>query len=201
MSRLAAWFQSFALSIGGPGIFVIAFLDSSFLSLPQINDLLIIWMVVQHPARMPYYAALATLGSIAGCLVMYWLARKGGELFLRRFSERRLAWARGLFSRYGFLAVVVPALLPPPAPFKLFVLLAGVAGMPAWSFVLAVALGRGIRYFGEGVLAVLYGEQAIDFVRAHARGVSLGLGLTVLAGGLVWFLWRRWRPDAPVPRT
>ena len=70
--------------LGGPGLFVVAFLDSSFMSLPQINDLLVVLMVTQHKERMPYYAAMATLGSVAGCYVIYYLAEKGGEAFLRK---------------------------------------------------------------------------------------------------------------------
>lgn len=188
MTRLGAW----ALSIGGPGLFVIAFLDSSFLSLPQINDLLVMWMVTKHPQRMLYYALMATLGSLAGCLLMFYLGRKGGEAMLRRrFQEHKLARARALFQRYGFLAVIVPALLPPPAPFKVFVLLAGVVGMPALSFALAVTVGRGARYLGEGLLAVWYGEHAIEFLDRHARSVSIALALMVLAAGVAYYLWRR----------
>jgi membrane protein YqaA with SNARE-associated domain len=189
MNRLGAW----ALSIGGPGLFVIAFLDSSFLSLPEINDLLVMWMVTKHPQRMLYYALMATLGSLAGCLLMFYLGRKGGEAMLRRrFQEHKLARARALFQRYGFLAVIVPALLPPPAPFKVFVLLAGVVGMPALSFALAVTVGRGARYLGEGLLAVWYGEHAIEFLDRHARSVSIALALMVLAAGVAYYLWR-WR--------
>jgi len=194
MSGFVAWLRAFALGIGGPGLFVIAFLDSSFLSLPQINDLLVIWMVVQHPGRMPYYATMATLGSIAGCLVMYLLARKGGEVFLRRrFKGKSLDRARGLFERYGFLAVLVPALLPPPAPFKLFVILAGVVDMPAVTFVVAVAVGRGLRYFAEGILAVWYGEMAIDYIKAHPVQVSAALFAAAGLGAGAYYLWKRWR--------
>ncbi len=194
MSRLAAWLRAFAMGIGGPGLFVVAFLDSSFLSLPQINDLLVIWMVVQHPGRMPYYASMATLGSIAGCMLMYGLGRKGGEVFLRRrFKQGRLDRAHALFERYGFLAVLVPALLPPPAPFKLFVILAGVVAMPPVTFTVAVGVGRGLRYFGEGVLAVWYGEKAFAYLEANARRISIGLALAVLVGGVLYYLWRRQR--------
>jgi membrane protein YqaA with SNARE-associated domain len=194
MGGIVDWIQSAALASGAAGLFVVAFLDSSFLSLPQINDLLVIWMVVQHPERMPYYAAMATLGSLAGCLVMFGLGRKGGDVFLRRrFRSAALDKAHSLFERYGFLAVVVPALLPPPAPFKLFVIMAGVAAMPVPTFIAAVSFGRGVRYFGEGLLAVWYGEPAIDFVRAHARGVSLALGLLMLGGGIAYILIRRRR--------
>lgn len=192
MSRLAAWIEAFALGIGGPGLFVVAFLDSSFLSLPQINDLLVIVMVVQHPERMLYYAAMATGGSVAGCLVMYGLGRKGGEAFLRRrFKLRHLERAQRLFARYGFMAVIVPALLPPPAPFKLFVVLAGVVGMPATTFTIAVAVGRGLRYLLEGLLAVWYGELAAEYIKAHPLEVSLALFAVVAAGAVAYYLWRR----------
>src|SRR5512145_1123544 len=104
MSRIVEWVQGFALSLGGPGLFVIAFLDSSFLSFPEVNDLLIIWLTTQHPHRMPYYALMTTLGSIAGCLALYTLARKGGETFLRkRFHERHIERAMALFQKYGLL--------------------------------------------------------------------------------------------------
>src|SRR5688500_5263613 len=79
-----AWISAFALSLGAPGVFAIAFLASSFLSLPQINDILVVLMVLEHKAWMPLYVAMATLGSIAGCYVIYYLAERGGEAFLRR---------------------------------------------------------------------------------------------------------------------
>ena len=188
MNRIGAW----ALSVGGPGLFVIAFIDASFLSLPEINDLLIVWMVTKHPARMPYYAAMAALGSLAGCLVLYYLGKKGGEALLRRrFSEGRLKRAHALYEKYGFLAVAVPALLPPPMPLKIFVLMAGVVDMPVFAFSLAVVLARGVRYVGEGLLAVWYGELAFGYLQANARRVSLGLALAVLLGGVLYYLWRR----------
>ena len=90
MGRFVDWVRRFALALGAPGLFIVAFLDSSFLSLPEINDLLLIWMVTQHKARMVLYAVAATLGSIAGCLVLYYVGRKGGEAVLRkRFSAER----------------------------------------------------------------------------------------------------------------
>src|SRR6476661_1525521 len=105
MHRLVAWVQASAVALGGPGLFLIAFLDSSFLSFPEVVDLLIIWLVTAHKERMLYYA-----------------------------------------------------LLPPPVPFKPFVLAAGVAGVRPVDFLIAVGAGRGVRYFGEALLAVWYGE-------------------------------------------
>ena len=112
MSRIVSWVEAFASSLWGPGLFVVAFLDSSFLSLPEINDVFVVLLVTRNKALMPYYAAMATLGSITGCLVLYVLGRKGGEVILRkRFTGPRLEKALGLFQRFGVLAIVVPALL------------------------------------------------------------------------------------------
>jgi len=192
MARITAWIEAFALSIGGPGLFIIAFLDSSFLSFPEVNDLLIVLMVVRHPERMVFYATMATLGSIAGCLALYFVGRKGGEALLRkRFSGGNVERATGLMRRYGALALIIPALLPPPAPFKIFVLLGGVAKIPLMTFIWAIGLGRGVRYFGEGILAVMYGQQAIDYLHRNGRMVALGLGLLVMAGGLAYYVWKR----------
>jgi membrane protein YqaA with SNARE-associated domain len=192
MKGVLAWVQGVALSLGGPGLFLIAFLDSSFLSFPEVVDLLIIWMTTRHKALMPYYATLSTLGSIAGCFALYTLARKGGETFLRkRFHERHVDRAMGAFRKHGLLAVIVPSLLPPPAPFKIFVLAAGVADVAPLQFVVAVAIGRGLRYFGEGLLALWYGERAIAFMHDNAKTVSLALAIAILVGGVGWAVWQR----------
>jgi membrane protein YqaA with SNARE-associated domain len=192
LKAFIAWIQSVALSLGGPGLFLIAFLDSSFLSLPQINDLLLVWMVTKNPHLMPYYATMSVLGSIAGCVVMYYVGLKGGDALVRkRFSGATLDRRLALFQRYGVLAVLVPSLLPPPAPFKIFVILAGVARIPLLKFCIAIAIGRGIRYFGEGLLAVWYGEQAMAYINAHAREVSLWLVGLLGLGVILFLLWRR----------
>jgi membrane protein YqaA with SNARE-associated domain len=194
MRDLLTWFLEFARAIGGPGLFLVAFLDSSILSLPEINDLLIIWMVTRNPPLMVYYAAMATLGSVAGCLLLYYLGRRGGEAMLKkRFHERHIDRAMELSRRYGALAIIVPALLPPPAPFKIFVLLAGVARVPVWTFAVSVTVGRGIRYFGEGLLAVWYGERAITWLQANGRAVALAMGVTALIGGVVYYVWKNRR--------
>src|ERR1044071_1836463 len=147
MGRIADWARGVALTLGAPGLFLVAFLDSSFLSLPEITDLLVVWMVTRHPARMVIYVVGATLGSLAGCLVMYFIGRKGGEALIRkRFAGPTVERAMAAFERRGVLVVLVPAILPPPAPFKIFVLLAGVAGISPAKFVTAILLGRGSRY-------------------------------------------------------
>lgn len=196
MKRLVIWVQSFAMSAGGLGLFFIAFLDSSFLSLPEINDILIVWLVTQHKPRMIYYATMATLGSVSGCFALYFVGRKGGDAFLRRrFREPHVERGMALFRRYGVLAIIIPAILPPPAPFKIFVLVAGAARMKLSTFALATSAGRGVRYFAEGLLAVRYGDLAIAYIRANGRTVSIVLAGVLLVGGVAYFAWRsRGRP-------
>ncbi len=193
MKSFITWLNGFALAIGGPGLFAIAFLDSSFVSLPQINDVLVVLMVTQDKAWMPYYALMATLGSVAGCYVIYYLANKGGETFLKKRlqggnTERVLA----LYRKHGLLALIVPALLPPPAPFKLFVLMAGVAQVRPVPFVAAIALARGARYLALGVLAIWYGDAALELMRTRGREVALWLaGIIVVAAAGWWWMQRR----------
>jgi membrane protein YqaA with SNARE-associated domain len=182
MGSVVDWIRSTALALGGPGLFIVGMLDSSFLSLPEINDLLLIWMVTQHKARMPYYVAASTLGSVVGCLMLYYVGRRSEQWVARRFSADRMERTLRTFQRYGVMAVLIPSLLPPPAPFKVFVLLAGVAGISVQRFGLAIAIGRGLRYFIEGLLAIWYGDRAMEFIAANGRPVALALvGLLVVA--------------------
>lgn len=195
MRGVIAWLQGFAATIGGPGLFLIAFLDSSFLPLPQVNDLLIVSAVMEHPLRLPYYALMATAGSLVGCLVLYEIGRRGGASFVeRRFGGPRLASATKTLQRRGVVAVLVASLLPPPAPFKLFVLLAGVTRIPRWRFSTALVIGRGGRFLALGVLAAWYGERAIDFIERHQRAVGLGLVAFLVLAGVLWWTWGRRRP-------
>lgn len=191
---MLASLQNWASELGGPGLFLIAALDSSFLSFPQVNDLLVLYLSTRFPARMPYYAGMTTLGSLTGCFALYALARRGGEVFLRRrFSAGRVDRGKAIYQRFGLLAVLVPALLPPPTPFKIFVLMAGAAGVAPWRFGLAILIGRGVRYFGQGYLAVRYGEQAAAIVRSHGTTVGLTLAGLVVAGAAVYYAFRRQR--------
>ena len=186
MRRFVDGIQAFALGMGAPGLFVVAFLDSSFLSLPEINDLLLVLMVTRQKSRMVLYAASATLGSIAGCLVLYYIGRRGGDALVRkRFASERVDQALRLVRRYGVMSVLIPSLLPPPAPFKIFVLLAGVAGISAPRFVMAIAIGRGLRYFGEGLLAVRYGDRTVGLHRGERRNRHPGPRRGT-AGGRCW---------------
>ena len=201
IARLAERSQAFAEQMGGVGLLAVAFIDSSFLTLPEVTDLLVVIFAVRDPDRWLYFAAMATVGSTMGCYALYVLARMGGQAMVRRgFHERHvdrtLAWCR----RHGALVLIVPALLPPPMPFKIFVLMAGAAGIRTGPFLLAVVVGRGLRYGVEAWLARHYGMDAIRFLERDALRLlwPVAVAALVMAGG--WQLWRwqrRARPQDP----
>ena len=195
-AKLPKWLGGLVASLGGLGLFIVAFLDSSVLSFPVVADLLVIEQSSRNPARMPYYALMATVGSLAGCVWLYLLAKKGGEAMYRRRAGKRAERIRAWVGRNAFASVAIPAILPPPMPFKPFILAAGVFQVRWRTFVLALVTGRGLRYFLEGVLAVRYGREAIDLLMAHKLGftlvVVLAIALTVLASRWIF----RGKPSA-----
>lgn len=179
--HLPNWLQAIVATAGGPGLFLIAFLDSSVLTFPVINDLLLINLSVQSPTRMPYYASMATLGSVAGCVLLYYIARKGGEAMFHKHAGARAETIRAWIKRNGFISILVTALLPPPNPFKIFVIAAGALEMPILQFTLGLLAARGIRFFGEGFLAIRYGDQALQYLLTHKLEMTGIVLLVVLA--------------------
>lgn len=197
LQRFGDLIERFAEGLGGPGLSIIAFFDSSFVSLPEVADVLIVVLVIQDPSLWFYYATLTTVGSVAGCYVLYSLARRGGEAFLRRrFKAGHIDRGLRFFQRFGLLAVTIPSILPPPTPFKIFVLLAGVAQVRPSTFLAAIVIGRGVRYFGEAWLALVYGEQATGYIRDNLPVVMVVVALSVAALAVGWVLWRRFRRAA-----
>jgi len=189
---ISAWLRSTLLPYGGIGLAVLAMCDSSFVSLPEVNDVLLMTFAINEPQSMVKFALLTVLGSVIGCSLLYSVGRKGGEAFLRRsFADERLARIQRWYQRHGVLAVIVPSLLPPPTPFKVFVLSAGTFGISWPKFLTAVIIGRSIRYFSEGILAVLYGPEAIQFVQQNYGKVGLGLALLIVASAAIYFFTRR----------
>jgi membrane protein YqaA with SNARE-associated domain len=177
-AQLSGWKQkivAFAGALGAPGLFLISFLDSSVLTFPVINDLLLIELCIQKPARMPVYAAMAMVGSVLGCVLLYFIARKGGEAFFHKKAGERAQVIHRWVVKNGFGGMLAAALLPPPTPFKIFVFAAGVFEVPLSSFTSAIALARAIRYFGIGFLAIRFGEQAMPFISQHRWQVAAGV--------------------------
>lgn len=188
-----------AEALGSPGLFVLAFLDSSVLSFPEVVDVLMMGLAAKYPERALWYAALPTVGSIAGCYVLYSLALRGGEAFVRRrLKKRHVERAFAVFRRYGLLAVAVPSILPPPVPFKIFVLAAGASGMKRTDFLVAISIGRGTRYFGEALLAAWYGEAVLRRIEAfaHEHTLLMVAAVLVILGAVGVWIWRRPEPPA-----
>jgi membrane protein YqaA with SNARE-associated domain len=187
LTELVRWLHDFIsevpIYVAAPAMIVIGALDSSLLSLPEINDYLVVARCYSDPKSVFYFPLFAAAGSVLGCLVLYSIMRRGGQAVMRRrFSAENIAKVERAYARFGFLALAVPALLPPPMPFKIFVATAGALEYPRWRFMLTVMIARSVRYFVEGTLAVFYGEQVIDFMRANGLYILSGVGALVVLG-------------------
>jgi membrane protein YqaA with SNARE-associated domain len=194
MGRIVGRIRALAMALGAPGLFLVAFLDSTFLPLPGATDLLLIIMTTRHKELVAWYILAAIAGSMAGCLVMHAIGKKGGEALVRkRFTGEKIERAMASLQRHGIIAVLVPSLLPPPAPFKIFVLLAGVVGISAIRFATAIAIGRAIRYVALGYLAIRYGGRASTYVAEHGTEASLALVGVLVAGFAGYMLWSKAR--------
>ena len=194
LTSLTHWLVETLEPYGAPGLMLIAIGDSSFLSLPEVNDAALMAMSIHNPASMWGLAFFTVLGSVIGCTLLYAVGRKGGEALLnRRFAAEKVARVRSWYDKYGMLAVIVPSLLPPPLPFKIFVLCAGAFRISWARFIIAVGIGRSIRYFAEGILAVMYGKQAIQMVADNSARVGLILAGLIVVGALAFVYVRRRR--------
>ncbi|HWW76907.1 MAG TPA: VTT domain-containing protein [Pyrinomonadaceae bacterium] len=167
--------KDFLVPFGAFGLFAIALLDSALIPLPGGPDAVMLLLSTQSPARMPLYALGATAGSVAGCVILYYISRRAGRRALDKFPERKRARVKELVDRYDVLSVLVASVLPPPFPFKLFVITAGVFRLSLARFVAAVAVGRAFRFLLEGFLAVKYGERAKEVLAANYPAVGLGV--------------------------
>lgn len=202
LGGMMQWLYQLVLGLGGPGLFLLALADSSFLSVPEGNDILIVVLSTgQTWSTMAYYAAMTTGGSVAGCYLLYSVGRRGGSFMKRRISLERIERVGRLYRRWGVLALVIPSILPPPTPFKIFVLSAGLFQVPPVKFLLAVAAGRSFRYFSWGVLAVLYGNAARAFLERHLHVVGVALFLLMAGAAIAYILVRLARKRAPQGET
>lgn len=178
---LAQTIQGVLLPLGGWGLFAAAALDSSFISFAGGVDF---WLVSQSlvlPSAMPIYALAATVGSLTGCSALYFTVRKGEETLLERHrSMLRFARVQGYVEKYGAWSLFVVSFLPPPAPFKLFVATSGLLKLPYRKFIIALAVGRSFRYFGEGFLTVRYGQQAWEWM-IRSGPIMFAIVLTTVA--------------------
>lgn len=199
MHDFVLWLQRTLIPTLGPfGMFVVAFFDSSFLSIPEVNDIFVVTEAAARPRGVWAYVLATTLGSVTGCSALWLVGRRGGEpLLVRRFGADRVEDMRRAFHRWDLLALAVPALLPPPMPFKIFVFSSGVFGVPFRRFLLTLSIARGARYTTWAVLGGVYGQAALEHLRAFDRwfeaydAVIVPLALAAALSVVLWALRRR----------
>jgi membrane protein YqaA with SNARE-associated domain len=206
MHRLAIWIQAALVPALGPfGLMLIALLDASFLTLPEVVDLLVVSSAAARPNTAWIAVVMATAGSVGGCVALWWIGRRGGEALLeRRFGPALCNRAKEGYRRHGVFMLALPAMSPPPAPFKLFALAGGVFAYPLGQYVLVVALARGVRFTVWALLGAVYGHHAVDLLRSldgrmARHGVTIAIGssaLVIATMGMVWILRRRRRDEA-----
>jgi len=184
--------RRWVVHLGGLGLIPLGLLDNSIVPLPGSMDVVLIILCARQEEWWFYYALMATAGGVIGGYVTYRLARKGGKQALeRRFPRRRVARVTQLFERWGFSAIAVPALLPPPAPFTLFLIAAGAMQYPLRKFLAALAAGRVVRYVILGYLSARYGRKIIGFIAKHGHPVALTVIVVAIAAFLVaLYYWR-----------
>lgn len=191
------WIQSFVIGVpmyvAAPAMVVVGTLDSSLLSLPEINDYLVVMRCFNQPSAVFYFPLFAALGSVIGCNILYSITRKGGEkLLLKRFRKEHVEKVKKAYERFGFLTIAVPSMLPPPTPFKVFVATAGALQYPRWKFMATVMIARSLRYYIEGILAIFFGTLVLEFLKRNGP-VIFGIVATIILIGLVsYFLFKRY---------
>ncbi len=172
--------SEYLITYGAFGLFVVALLDSTFVPLPSSADALMLVLTTAHPSWMLLYAFMATSGSALGCWILYLISRRAGARALNRFSERKQQRVKYYIERYDMLAVLVATLLPPPFPFKLFVVTAGVFRFSLVRFMIAIIAGRAFRFLLEGYFAVRYGAEAKEILAKYYPWIGLGLVAAII---------------------
>jgi len=190
------WLQTALFGLGPLGILAIGFIDAASIPLPGGPDVVVMGLSHRNHGMMPVYVIAAVVGSTIGSLVLFFAARKGGNAVLRKFSPEKRARVEDLLERYDILAMLLASVLPPPFPFKLFVLSAGAFKMQLWRFVAALIVGRGFRFLLEGILAVKYGEQATEIFKHNYPKIGLGVAAAIIVIYLFNSLLKRRRREA-----
>jgi membrane protein YqaA with SNARE-associated domain len=204
---IARWLEVNVIGLpiyfAAPAMIIIGALDSSLLSLPEINDYLVVGRCYKYPTAAFYFPLFAATGSVIGCNLLYTIVRRGGQVVLRkRFKLENIKRVERAYERFGFLAIGIPAILPPPLPFKIFVATAGALEYPRWKFLLTVMIARSFRYYVEGILAVYYGRRVLLFMKDNGLVVISIVGTVVLIAFIIYFLVnRRLNANAQTERT
>jgi len=182
--------------LGSWAVFAIAAIDSAFFGFPL--DPVVASYVYQDRPRFLLYAVMASAGSAAGCIILYLIGYKGGEVLLeKRIPRTKFNKIRSAFDRHEFWALMFPSMMPPPFPFKVFVLAASVFEMNFWHFLLAIFVGRLVRFLILSLLVLKFGPQIVALTSAAVAKHWPELALAVLVIGVLfaWF-WCRARRES-----
>ncbi len=167
-----------------PMMILVGAADSSLLSLPEINDIITVTRVAKNPSEVWFFPLFPAIGSVLGCMLLYEIARRGHDSITKRFHPAAVQRVELIFRHWGFFALAIPALLPPPLPFKIFVATAGALGYPRTRFAITVMVARTVRYYFWGFAAWIYREevlQALRWMEGHfVLIISVVLALLVL---------------------
>ncbi|SNT31953.1 membrane protein YqaA, SNARE-associated domain [Granulicella rosea] len=185
------WLIALLKPLGVWGLCGLAIVDSSSIPLPFLDPLVVSYGVGDHK-RFLLYSFMAALGSAIGSMLPYYLGRAGGELFLlKRINRERYEQLRDRFEKQEFLAIMLPAMMPPPMPVKLFELAAGVFEMRPLSYFLAICSGKFLRFAIESIIVIIYGpailHTGMQAIHRHAGWVMTGVGLLLLLL-IVWVM-------------
>ena len=196
LRSIGHWLERYVIGLpiyyAAPAMILVGALDSSLLSLPEINDYLVVGRCIKQPSAVFYFPLFAAIGSVLGCLLLYTIMRRGGQALLRRrFKRENIERVERAYARYGFLAIAIPAVLPPPMPFKIFVATAGTLEYPRWKFLMTVMIARSLRYYVEGILAVFYGRRVLTFLRDDGLVVLSIVTAAAVLGFLVYAIINR----------
>jgi membrane protein YqaA with SNARE-associated domain len=195
--RLGHFIVHVPIFVAAPAMILIGALDSSLLSLPEVNDYLVVARCYTHPRAVFFFPMFAAIGSVLGCLLLYTILSRGGRAVLhRRFRVDHIERVEGWYARFGILALAIPALLPPPMPFKIFVATAGALQFPRRKFLLTILLARSLRYYAEGVLAVFYGERVLRFSKDNGLVIFSVVACLLVVGLAVYLLSNKGRAAA-----
>ena len=190
LSRYTVFLWALLKPLGAWGVLAIAALDAAFFGLPM--DAVVASYVYQDRPRFLLYAFMASVGSALGSIVIYVIGYKGGEELLRkRIPPARFEKIHAAFDKHPFWSLMFPAMLPPPTPFKLFVLAAAVSEMGFARFLLAIFSGRMVRFLVLGLLTIKFGPDVVYLSGKLFRQHYYWFLGAIVAGLVVWLVMRR----------
>ena len=203
---LKSWFLEISHQViiaplhwAAPLMILVGALDSSLLTLPELNDYITIARIANNPNEVYYFPLFPAIGSVIGCLALYRIARSGEKFIAKRFHPKHLDRVEALYRKWGLFALVIPALLPPPMPFKIFVVAAGALNYPPARFAITIMIARTARYYFWGILAYFYRDEVkktLAWMEHHffaVLAVLLGITFFILIGR--WLAVRLKRPS------